>query len=118
MMPETTIETILPEPEWPTQPVIEEAVKTEARRLDRLFPDWAERVNIHTLDLLSGKHCILGQAAYQQRLLVFKQHLGYGGGIVHVHLDSKVRGEDDLSTCAYYTNAARTAWIDEVLARR
>lgn len=40
----------------------EEAVATEADRLDRLFPGWAERVNIDTLNLWSSRDCVLGQA--------------------------------------------------------
>lgn len=36
-------------------------IAEEAERLDRLYPGWANRVNLAKLNLWSGDDCVLGQ---------------------------------------------------------
>lgn len=34
-----------------------------AELLDRVYPEWREHVDVNTLDMTSGVHCVLGQLA-------------------------------------------------------
>ena len=94
---------------------IDALVAREAERLDRLFPGWAHRVNIDTLNLNSGKNCILAQGAYKQRLFR-KVRIGYCRADDMVDADAKARGEIAFDQ-AYFSNGTRDAWINEIKRR-
>jgi hypothetical protein len=50
-------------PEQFTAEQVHAAVARGAAWLDRRYPDWAKAIDVHTLDLYDGDHCILGQTA-------------------------------------------------------
>jgi hypothetical protein len=87
-------------------------VSVEAERLDRLFPGWENRVDISTLDMSEGRHCILGQAAYR-KYWFWRRPIGYCRGLNIVQKD----GHWSSST-AYCSNADLGAWINEINNRR
>jgi len=117
-------QTTLPDFEtWPTtkethSPTIED----EALRLDRLFPGWADRINIKTLDMESPCNCILGQGAYVTHKMFFGfgttiTYLGYGRGRGAIDVDAVERNES-IPLGAYCSTNRKQEWIAAINKRR
>lgn len=61
-----------------TQGTIRRRVNRGAAWLDKVFPDWVNRINLESLKLVSGERCVLGQLFgdyYQTADFFFGNHL-------------------------------------------
>ena len=85
-----------------------ESVVHEAARLDRLLPDWYERIDISELTMWSCNRCILGQAYAPQDFM---------SSYTMVIRDSVARNEP-IYGAAYASSQCRPHWINEIEARR
>jgi hypothetical protein len=82
-------------------------VVKEARRLDRLFPDWHNNINVQTLNLSDAELCVLAQGAPQ---------VPYHKAIEIVNDDREADGID-ICDGVYAQNQWLPDWITEITAR-
>lgn len=97
---------------------IAEAAETGAALLDRRFPDWAEQIDLDSLEMSVSETCILGQlyGSYWQGLAAltmttpgFADPIDYGF-ILPVYLDNNENGDQ-------YWEQLDRAWRDEIANR-
>lgn len=83
-------------------------VVVEAERLDRLFPGWADRIDIDELDVSDASCCVLAQGA---------PHVAYNTAI-EIVLEERHAEGIDTSDGVYARNRWLSDWIQEIRRRR
>lgn len=92
---------VIPEPESP--------VAREARRLDRLFPGWAERIDLGFFHLADPFRCVLGQGVPQ---------MPYDEAINIVNTEREAEGLEVRNGVYAMHTRWGDEWIAEIKARR
>jgi hypothetical protein len=83
------------------------AVTQGSRLLDRLIPEWWEKINIVTLDMYNGRRCILGQL-----------YGNYGDGVGEVFSTLPGSVWKYPPEYGFDIRGDKNEWTDEILARR
>lgn len=115
-------------PDFETWPTVEEekpkegTIAYEALRLDRLFPGWANHVDLNTLDMPSPTHCVLGQGAYYTYSTFFgliksTKKLCWGDALDVVE-DDAYRRSEMVASGAYASRFRAAEWVTEIEKRR
>lgn len=99
--------------ETTTEPVVTELpdvqidyVAQEAMRLDRLTPDWHDRINTETLDLDCIFNCVLGQL-----------YGSWSTGFFRMYDDANQRGEHFEGDVYCDSEPYRNDWLREINKR-
>src|ERR1044072_5674603 len=101
---------------------MEIAAKVEkgAAELDRIFPDWQERINLHRLSLRDGIQCVLGQL--YGAFIEGSRQLGWSYeecdafGFFYLKTNEMSFAEFDESYRPYY-NEAQECWLGQIADR-
>jgi hypothetical protein len=91
---------------WPVLP--ETSVSPEARRLDRLFPGWHDKIDLDVFKMSSCHHCVLGQLGGGED--------GYSGILDMVNYDAVATGTPRVFGA--FGSRLDHEWRQEILARR
>ena len=91
------------ETEVPVSPVVR-----EAERLDRLFPNWHQRINESTLAIYDMRFCVLAQGA---------PHIHYNEAIGIVNAERMEEGINTMDR-VYAGNEWLADWLHEIRKRK